>query len=339
VAQSGVADQASADANRRSTVMDALEHYWFPVAWSREVTNKPVPVQLLGKRVVVWRSNGVISAFYDLCIHRGTPLSLGWLNDDGQLVCGYHGWHYASDGSVAWIPSLPPGRSIPKKACATTYAAKERYDLVWVCLAEPIGDVPKFPQELDDPSYFEREAADGVWHCNAARFVENMMDTSHFAWVHPGIFGTRTKPIVEDVKITHTETGMTYRCIEPVGNLVDRDQPHIRDYELTFPFQIAFRAYQPHRTEHDVTWYACSPVSSRETKWFVFRLRDFKHPLPPEMILAETMAIGKQDRTVVESQRPEELPLNLREELHLKGPDDVALQYRRALLKLGVDWE
>ena len=38
---------------------------------------------------------------------------------------------------------------------------------------------------------------------------------------------------------------------------------------------------------------------------------------------------------MVESQRPEELPLDLSEELHLRGPDAGTLAYRRLLAGLG----
>jgi hypothetical protein len=39
----------------------------------------------------------------------------------------------------------------------------------------------------------------------------------------------------------------------------------------------------------------------------------------------------EQDRPVVESQRPHEIPADLREELHLKVPDANAVAYRRLL--------
>jgi hypothetical protein len=32
------------------------------------------------------------------------------------------------------------------------------------------------------------------------------------------------------------------------------------------------------------------------------------------------------------------LPLDLSEELHLRGPDTAAIEYRRRLRELGVDW-
>ena len=41
--------------------------------------------------------------------------------------------------------------------------------------------------------------------------------------------------------------------------------------------------------------------------------------------------ILEQDRVVVESQRPEELPIDLSEELHIKGVDRVSIDYRRWL--------
>ena len=46
--------------------------------------------------------------------------------------------------------------------------------------------------------------------------------------------------------------------------------------------------------------------------------------------------IAKQDRVIVENQRPEELPLDLSEELHVRGPDSVAVEYRRFMAELGV---
>ena len=47
--------------------------------------------------------------------------------------------------------------------------------------------------------------------------------------------------------------------------------------------------------------------------------------------------IYQQDFVVVGNQRPEELPLDLSEELHVKGPDAIALEYRRFPAELGVE--
>lgn len=103
--------------------MNALWYYWHPVLWSKAVTDKPVPVKLLDQPLVIWRANGKLAAFYDLCLHRGAALSLGWLSGE-HLVCAYHGWNYAADGRCTRIPSLPPDRRYPPKRAQKRFASK-----------------------------------------------------------------------------------------------------------------------------------------------------------------------------------------------------------------------
>jgi hypothetical protein len=52
----------------------------------------------------------------------------------------------AIDGGCERIPSLPPGRGIPRKARVPTYRAEEKYALVWVCLDEPHAPIPNIPE-------------------------------------------------------------------------------------------------------------------------------------------------------------------------------------------------
>ncbi len=56
------------------------------------------------------------------------------------------------------------------------------------------------------------------------------------------------------------------------------------------------------------------------------------------MFAKKNAEVTEQDRRIVEAQRPEELPLDLSEELHLRGTDAAAVEYRRALKRLGVGW-
>ena len=44
--------------------------------------------------------------------------------------------------------------------------------------------------------------------------------------------------------------------------------------------------------------------------------------------------INDQDRPIVESQRPHELPAQLAAEMHVKGADRNALEYRRWLYEI-----
>jgi phenylpropionate dioxygenase-like ring-hydroxylating dioxygenase large terminal subunit len=61
----------------------ALAPYWYPVAFSHEVSEKPIAAQLLDERLVLYRlANGKVTAARDLCLHRGIPLSMGCLEGD-----------------------------------------------------------------------------------------------------------------------------------------------------------------------------------------------------------------------------------------------------------------
>ena len=65
---------------------------------------KPFGTILLDEPVVIWRtSDSTPYAMRDLCIHRGTALSLGWVEND-CLVCPYHAWQYNKEGACVLIP-------------------------------------------------------------------------------------------------------------------------------------------------------------------------------------------------------------------------------------------
>jgi len=66
--------------------------------------------------------------------------------------------------------------------------------------------------------------------------------------------------------------------------------------------------------------------------------RNFVGHLSEDDLQSRHRLTFEQDRAIVELQRPEELPLDLSEELHLRGPDTPAIEYRRRLRELGVDW-
>ena len=80
---------------------EKLYSCWHPVGYSNEISmDAPFGTFLLDKAIVIWRtSDGKAHAMKDLCIHRGTALSLGWLKDD-CVVCPYHAWSYSLNGKL-----------------------------------------------------------------------------------------------------------------------------------------------------------------------------------------------------------------------------------------------
>ena len=81
---------------------------WHPVARVEELAGGgPIPARLLGEDLVLWRSGDELHAWRDLCVHRGTRLSLGRVVDGVRLECPYHGWTYAVDGRCVLMPAHP----------------------------------------------------------------------------------------------------------------------------------------------------------------------------------------------------------------------------------------
>ena len=310
----------------------ALRAYWHPVVRSADLKSKPLAVSLLNERLALFRLPQGVVCLQDLCIHRGTPLSLGWIDGD-RIICAYHGWNYNACGVCTRIPAISPDRPIPTKARVPAYRCAERYGLVWACLEEPRAPIPDCP-EFDDPEYTNYLVGPFTWDCAAARAIENFVDQAHFPWVHEGILGDRSRPETIPVDVR--------RCPEEL-HYAFADQPnpmhpvaHRRVYRIYRPFAIHQRK---ERTggEVEASFFVVTPHSPRCSTNYLYVLRNF--PLSESELRDRydlDVKIMLQDKIILENQRPEELPLDLSEELHIKGPDSVSIEYRRMMAGLGV---
>jgi phenylpropionate dioxygenase-like ring-hydroxylating dioxygenase large terminal subunit len=312
-----------------------LRHYWHPVATTAELTETPLATRLLDERIVLFRAGPRIVALQDLCIHRGTALSLGWIEGE-NLVCAYHGWEYGADGGCVRIPSLAAGREIPRKACVPAYPVRERYGLIWVCLDHPRAEIPDFP-EAEDPAFHTFFYGAVLWNTGAARMIENFFDVAHLPWVHPGLIGDRARPEVPDYPVERRGNELTFQVeiAVPYEKVFQGAIDRI-GYRVVVPF-----AAQAIRLLADGKRYVLStlgaPVSEKEVRRYLLISRNYDQDRPDDDYQRFTDLAFQQDRRIVESQRPEALPVDLRAELQLKGPDAAALQYRRMLAELGLE--
>ena len=315
----------------------ALRRFWHPVLWADELGARPVAATVLDEPLAIVRLGGEVRAFKDLCVHRGTALSLGWV-EDGHLVCAYHGWTYDPDGVCTRIPSSH-GTNIPSKARIVGYRAVEHAGLIWVCLDdEPAMPLPAFPEWADE-AYRKIKIPQYAWHCSAARRVENFVDFSHFAWVHEGILGDRAKPEIPDHDVVRDATTLAFELgIEEPANPVKGDAGDAGRIQRTpsrYTISMLFSVHldQPLEDDHHfVLFVASCPLSAKETRNFTWNARNYDlEPDRDQGFVDFQQVILEQDRVVVESQRPEELPIDLSEELHIKGVDRVSIDYRRWL--------
>lgn len=316
--------------------LEALRHYWYPVARSEEVGGAPFGTTLLDEAIVVWRSSAGVHACQDLCIHRGSPLSQGWL-DDGCIVCPYHAWTYDGSGRCVRIPSLPPGAPIPAKARVPAYPCTERYGLVWVCLGEPRQPIPPFP-EWDAPDWERYFAGAFVWQAHATRMVENFMDLAHLPWVHPGVLGDRAQPQVPPVTVEPYPDGLAfnYQLPAPPGAARLQGTSGVRlRQRLYAPFTIHQSRYWEDNTL--ILFFTVQPMGLQRSRRYLWAVRRGRFAEPIAAIQEVLDTIREQDRAIVERQRPELLPVDLSAEMHLAGVDAAAVAYRRLLARLGIE--
>ncbi len=333
------------DASAEARLYQALRHFWHPVAYASSLTDRPIRVTLLDHQMVLVRLGGRVRCFSDLCVHRGTALSLGWVEDD-ELRCAYHGWTYGPDGACTKIPARF-GSNIPSRAKLTPYRVAEQNGLIYVCLAdEPRFPIPDFP-EWEDPSFRCIQVEEYDWRTSAARRIENYVDFSHFAWVHDGVLGDRNHPEVPDHDVWRESGELRFGYadyVEPAD--IDKNEGIGTVGDQTVNTQLRYRLFVPNTVllEQDlpggnryVLFFSVSPVRSRLTRNFTIMGRNYQLDDVQEgdrkMLEFNALVIG-QDLPIVESQRPEELPYDLSAELHIRGVDRVSLDYRKWLVAL-----
>jgi phenylpropionate dioxygenase-like ring-hydroxylating dioxygenase large terminal subunit len=313
-----------------------LIHEWFAVARTSEVAaGKPMAARLLGRDLVLWRAADGIHAWQDLCIHRGAKLSLGSVRND-CLICPYHAWEYDSTGRCVRIPAHP-AQTPPLKARANTFLAQERWGLVWVCLGEPRHGLPVLP-ELEDAAFRQLLAGPYAFHAQGPRIIENFLDVAHLPIVHGGWLGDSEHAAMPDYAVETTADGVVARDIaiwQPDPDGAGVPAKVLYTYEVHRPLFASFRKL--HNAQTFLMADIVTPVDEQSSIAWAILAMDYGHELPADEILAFQDKITLQDKPVVESQRPELLPLDLQEELHLRS-DKTAIAYRRWLREIGLSY-
>jgi phenylpropionate dioxygenase-like ring-hydroxylating dioxygenase large terminal subunit len=317
-----------------------LAAYWYPIAFSHEVTNKPYAARLLDERVVVYRlTNGSLVAAKDLCYHRGAPLSLGRVEGD-EIICKYHGLHYDATGRCVCIPAHPGGPISPHLQLHI-FPVQEAYGLVWVRLVDNGPRPLPAMSEWSDPDYIQVLPNSVSMKASAGRQVEGFLDVSHFPFIHQETFGEANNPIVPDYSVTETEGGFVADYFSTVSNY-SRAMKHLnppgfiwhRRFEVFFPFTAKLTVTFPGDGKLHIL-NAASPVSARGMRLFVPICRNFDKDSPLRNTLDFNHQVFAEDQAIVEQQYPEELPLDLHAEAHFPA-DRSSITYRKGLAAIGL---
>ena len=102
-------------------------------------------------------------------------------------------------------------------------------------------------------------------------------------------------------------------------------------YCLHLPYTIVLRLGWG-GNEGMIYFFISQPIFSNKCRGFCIVGRNYNLKQPDTIIQNFEQVIFNQDKKIVESQRPEQVPFDFAEELHLKF-DSVAMNYRKAMIK------
>jgi vanillate O-demethylase monooxygenase subunit len=165
-----------------------LRNYWYIAATADEVSRALIQRWILGVPVLLYRTEaGLPVALEDVCPHRSLPLSMGALVGDA-VRCGYHGITFATDGKCIRIPGQD---HIAPRWKVASFPIVEKWRFLWIWMgdaekADPAA-IPDFHWN-DDPAWIPTGGHLPI-RCHYQLLVDNLLDLSHLAFVHPTTIG------------------------------------------------------------------------------------------------------------------------------------------------------
>ena len=156
-----------------------------------------------GPLILIRGDDGNVRAFFNVCRHRGTQLLTG-TGRAPKIVCPYHSWVYATDGSLERAPGMHDVRDFDAGTHALAPVRLQTWaGFMFVCYAEDgpelldyLGTMPDFfsayrPQELICVRRVEFHI-----QSNWKLLIENALEAYHTGSVHSSTLGhQQSKPV------------------------------------------------------------------------------------------------------------------------------------------------
>jgi phenylpropionate dioxygenase-like ring-hydroxylating dioxygenase large terminal subunit len=319
-------------------------NFWYPAEESKALTDKPLKVQMLGLKFVLWRdSQGTAHCVHNTCTHRGGSLGDGKVVGD-CIQCPYHGWKFNGGGDCERIPSLGPLDKVPQRARIDAYPVEERYGLVFVFL----GDLPESgrPTIMPNNEYgktgWRSLSMRYRWQANYVRLVENQSDPSHVEYVHAGfgMAGKSTNYEVPKINVEESDWGAGAMVVFYSPDLPDPEmkklQPETRNESGSGYHGIAstWTRVNFSATNHMHIYLYAVPRDEMDLEIFLVMQRDCMLEEKFDENFVKRMGIAvEEDRVVIEKLDPQ-IPSTEAVGEFIVPADDVIMSYRRRQL----DW-
>lgn len=171
------------------TFLSVLSYGWFPLLDLKSYNiKKPSEIQIFDKKLVVWEKDNNIVVQDNACLHRGGPLSEGFIdNQSRNLKCSYHGWEFDQNGNII---SLPQSNKKPDFCkFQKTYQTFQSCNILWILYDDR--DTP-FPTHI---SKHNNSVSDDTFVIEVPysinTLLENFFDPAHIPFAHHKLQSTR----------------------------------------------------------------------------------------------------------------------------------------------------
>lgn len=218
---------------------------WYPISPLSYLNfSSPNTATLLGKKLVIWRdANQKWIVMDDCCAHKLAQLSLGSINEEGNLMCRHHGWCFNGEGKCTKVPMLTG--EAEETACdsfrshVTTYPTQILQELLWVwpddsvsawedCTLKHPAILPECEFDISFTDWRLSEVPVGY-----TVSVESSFDPSHAQFLHEGIahFSPKTAVPIKEFAIVDEISAEEGFTLKHTGyNLFNKDMNATRKF-------------------------------------------------------------------------------------------------------------
>ena len=239
-----------------------LRRYWHPIMIELELQDLPVAIRLFGEDLVIFRDrSGDIGLLHRACAHRGASLEFGMVQEHG-IMCCYHGWHFAADGTVLAAGAEPPTNMSRYSFCQGAYPVRVYRGMIFAYMGPPEA-MPVFPEldTFDHPGGNQLIPVKLTLPCNWLQIVENACDPIHNAYLHAISSGAQFSPafaVLPALDFVETPQGFLSMATRRI-----KDNVFIRASDIILPNIGQFASGQNAGEEE------CFNIACSLTRWVV----------------------------------------------------------------------
>jgi len=287
----------------------------------------------------LWRDGqGRVACAIDLCPHRGVALSAGKVTGD-CVECPFHGFRYDPSGRCTLVPAN--GRNAPAPAAlhVKTFPTCEAHGFIWIWWGESRDPLPpvRYFDSIDDT--FTWSTLRDHWAAHYSRAIENQLDVVHLPFVHHNTIGRGNRALVDGPLVRWAAREPDYNLLNLwVYNRVDDGAPPKKPAQIPEPSRRPYLQFLFPNVWHN--WIsddmrvtvAFAPIDNDNTLMYVrWYQRIVRWPVARHIFnwlgALGNLVVERQDRRVVQTQRPKASSLRMGEKL-IQG-DLPIIEYRR----------